>query len=124
MINPQHRELHRFFAEKAKHLQKEIDYEVKKAGGESMLISREDLIHWVYYARDQVKTYWTICRMLEEKAMGMDTEKVLQGLRETVAEERNEIMQLQRRQEEEKRALKELRAETAYYELALEVLGK
>ncbi len=31
------------------HLQNEIDWEIRKIGGENMLISREDLIHWVYY---------------------------------------------------------------------------
>ena len=123
-MNPIQADLYRFFTDKAKHLQKEIDLEVKNVGGEKMLISRTDLLHWVYDAREQVKTYWTICRMLEDKAVGMDTEKILNGLQETITEERYEIERLQRKQEEEKKALRKLREEAEYYRLALEVLGK
>ena len=123
-MNPVQADLHRFFTDKAKHLQKEIDTEIKAIGGEKMLISRTDVLHWVYDAREQIKTYWTICRMLEDRAAGIDTEKILNGLQENITEERYEIERLQRKQEEEKKALKELRAEAEYYRLALEVLGK
>ncbi len=123
-MNPIQADLYRFFTDKAKHLQKEIDLEVKNVGGEKTLISRPDLLHWVYDAREQVKTCWTICRMLEDKAVGMDTEKILNGLQENIAEERYEIERLQRKQEEEKKALRKLREEAEYYRMALEVLGK
>ena len=123
-MNPVQADLHRFFTDKAKHLQKEIDTEIKAIGGEKMLISRTDVLHWVYDAREQIKTYWTICRMLEDRAAGIDTEKILNGLQENITEERYEIERLQRKQEEEKKALRELRAEAEYYRLALEVLGK
>ena len=46
--NKKQEELHQFFAEKAKHLQNEIDFEVEKIGGEKMLVSREDLMaHYI-----------------------------------------------------------------------------
>ena len=123
-MNPIQADLHRFFTDKAKHLQKEIDTEIKAIGGEKMLISRTDVLHWVYDAREQIKTYWTICRMLEDRAAGIDTEKILNGLQENITEERYEIERLQRKQEEEKKALRKLKAEAEYYRLALEVLGK
>lgn len=56
-MNPIQADLHRFFTDKAKHLQKEIDMEIKAIGGEKMLISHTDLLHWAYDAREQVKTY-------------------------------------------------------------------
>ncbi len=124
MMDSRQAELHRFFSEKAKHLQNEIDWEIAKIGGEHMLISREDLIHWVYYARGQVETYHTICRMLEDKAENVDTEKILQELRETAASDRNEIARIELKQEEEKKALERLREEADYYKQALEVLKK
>ncbi len=114
--------LHRYFSDKAKHLQNEIDWEIEKIGGENMLISREDLIHWVYYARNQIETYHTICRMLEDKEKNADTEKILRELRETAASDRNEIAAIERKQEEEKKALAQLREEAEYYRLALDVL--
>lgn len=114
--------LYLFFSDKAKHLQNEIDYEIAKIGGEGMLISREDLIHWVYYARGQVETYRTICRMLENHAAGADTGKILRELRETVSSDRREIEKIERKQAEEKKALEQLRAEAEYYRKALEVL--
>ncbi len=112
-----------YFRDKATHLQKEIDMEIEKIGGEIMLLSREDLIHWVYYARDQVETYRTICQMLEDKADGVDTEGILRELRETMEEDKTTIDTLLRKQEEEKKALTQLREEAEYYRLALDVLG-
>ena len=87
-----------------------------------MLISREDLIHWVYYARDQIETYHTICRMLEDRTENVDTEKILQELRETVAADQADIEKLRKKQEEERKALEQLREEAEYYQLALEIL--
>ena len=124
MMDSRQTELHRFFSEKAKHLQNEIDWEIAKIGGEHMLISREDLIHWVYYARGQVETYHTICRMLEDKAGNVDTEKILRELRETAVSDRKEIAKIERKQEEERKALTQLREEAEYYKQALEVLKR
>ena len=122
-MNEQQEALHKFFSERARHLQNEIDLEIEKVGGEGMLISREDLIHWVYCARDQIKTYHTICRMLEDKAESVDTNKILQDLRETIETDKTSIAKIQKKQEEEKKALEQLREEAEYYRLALEVLG-
>lgn len=113
----------RFFSDKAEHLQKEIDLEIAAIGGEKMLISREDLIHWVYYARGQVKTYQTICRMLENKSAGAETGKILRELRETMASDQREIMKIEKKQEEERKALKELKEEAEFYRMTLDVLG-
>ena len=84
-MTEQQMKLYRFFSEKAKHLQNEIDLEIAKIGGEHMLISREDLIYWVYFARQEVQTYHTVCRMLENKADGVDMDRILKELRETAA---------------------------------------
>lgn len=123
IMNEQQIALHKFFSEKAKHLQNEIDLEIEKVGGEGMLISREDLIHWVYYARNQVATYHTICQMLDDKSSGADTNKILQDLRETMETDKASIERLRKKQLEEKKALEQLREEAEYYQLALEVLG-
>ena len=123
-MTEQQAKLHQFFSDKAKHLQNEIDLEIAKIGGERMLISREDLIHWVYYARGQVETYRTICRMLESKADGAETGKILRELRETMTSDRREITKIERKQEEERKALEQLREEAEYYRQALDVLGE
>lgn len=123
-MTEQQAKLYQFFSDKAKHLQNEIDLEIAKIGGEKMLISREDLIHWVYYARGQVETYHTICRMLEEKADGADTTRILQELRETMEKDQTDIAKLQRKQQEERKALEQLREEADYYQQALKVLGE
>ena len=77
-----------------------------------MLLSREDLIHWVYYARGQVETYKTICRMLENKSREADSGRILQELRETMESDRQEILRIRRKQEEERKALEQLREDT------------
>ncbi len=122
-MNQQQEALYQFFSEKARHLQNEIDLEIEKIGGEDMLISREDLIHWVYHARGQVKTYHTICKMLEDRAEDADMDKILQELRDTAASDRDEIMEIEKKQEEERKALENLKREAEYYRQALEVLG-
>ena len=122
-MDEQLKRLYGYFRDKAMHLQKEIDMEIENIGGENMLISREDLIHWVYYARDQVETYRTICQMLEDKADGVDTEGIFRELRETMEQDKTAIDHLLRKQEEEKKALVQLREEAEYYQAALDVLG-
>ena len=124
MMNARQAALHQFFTDKARHLQHEIDLEVEKIGGEDMLISREDLIHWVYRARNQVQTYYTICRMLENQAEGADTGKILQELRDTMEADQADIQALKQKQEEEQKALDQLRTEAEYYRQALELLGQ
>ena len=116
--------LHLFFSDKAKHLQNEIEMEIEKIGGEEMLISREDLMHWVYHAREQAETYRTICRMLEEQTEGSDADKILRELQESVTTDQADIARISRKQEEEQKALNRLRKEIDYYQQALEVLGK
>lgn len=123
-MNEQQAKLHKFFAERAKHLQSEIELEIEKIGGEDMLISREDLIHWVYHAREQVETYHTICRMLEDRSEDADAGRILQELRETVESDSTEIGMIRQKQEEEEKALQQLREEVAYYNQALEMLGR
>lgn len=123
MMTEKQEALYRFFSDKANHLQNEIDLEIEKIGGEKMLISREDLIHWVYYARGQVETYKTICRMLEDQAEGVDTDQILLGLREKVERDETAIDLIRKRREEQEKALACLREEAEYYRLALEVLG-
>lgn len=116
--------IHQFFSEKAKHLQNEIDLEIEKVGGEGMLISREDLIHWVYYARGQIMTYQTICRMLEDKSENTNTGAILQELRETIENDKTAIEKIRRKHKEEEKALEQLRKEADYYRKALELLEK
>ncbi len=123
MMNEKKARLHRFFSEKAKHLQNEIDLEIEKIGGEDMLASREDLIHWVYFARKDIEAYHTICRMLNDRTEGTDTARILRELRETMESDRTAIDRLQRKHEEEEKALKQLRKEAGYYRQTLDILG-
>ena len=114
-------ELQKFFSDKAKHLQNEIDLEIEKIGGEGMLISREDLIHWVYESRRQIGVYQTVCRMLEDD--GTD-ESIRQELLETLAEDQREIHRLQERKAREEEALEYLQRETEIYGKTLGILAR
>ena len=120
-MNDQQAKLQKFFAEKAKHLQSEIDLEIEKLGGEDMLISREDLFHWVYHARNQIQTYNTICRMLEDSSGSADASRIVQDLREEIDSDYTDIMRIRRQQEDEQRALAILQEEAEYYRQALEL---
>ena len=115
----------RFFAEKAERLQKTIDLEIEKIGGEDMLISREDLMVWVYFSRKQIEMYRTICRMLEEQAImsGEVAKNVQQELLQTYESDRVKIDKIHKQRAEEKQALEQLREEAEYYRQALEILG-
>lgn len=124
MMNAGLADLHRFFTDRAKHLQSEINGEIRRIGGERMLFQNEDLNRWVHTARDQLKTYWTVCRMLEEKAMGINTEAIRSQMQANIPEHRAELDSFRRKEEEERRALKDLREEGEYYRQALEVLGE
>ncbi len=121
-MTAQQEKLHRFFTEKAKHLQNEIDLEIANIGGEDMLISREDLIHWVYHSRREIEMYHTICRMLEDKAEDADADIIRQKLRDTMLTDEVDIEKIRKKQEEERKALQQLREEAENYRLALEVL--
>ena len=113
-----------FFADKARHLQNEIDLEIEKIGGEDMLISREDLFHWVYHSREQVKNYRTICRMLEEGSQVVDMEKIMQDLQETMKKDQAAIDSLSRKKAEEDKAVERLQAEADLYRQALDILNR
>lgn len=122
MTNAGLADLHRFFSDKGKHLQSAVNGEIRRIGGERMLFQNEDLNRWVHTARDQLKTCWTVCRMLEEKAMGIDTKAIQNQMQENIPEHRAELDSFRRKEEEEQRALKDLREEAEYYRQALEVL--
>ena len=121
-MTTQQEKLHRFFTEKEKHLQNEIDLEIANIGGEDMLISREDLIHWVYHSRREIEMYHTICRMLEDKAEDADADIIRQKLRDTMLTDEVDIEKIRKKQEEKRKALQQLREEAENYRLALEVL--
>lgn len=114
-------ELQKFFSDKVKHLQNEIDLEIEKIGGEGMLISREDLIHWVYKSRRQIGVYQTVCRMLEDDGTDND---IRQELLETLAEDQREIHRLQKRKAREEEALEYLQRETEIYGKTLGILAQ
>ena len=122
MMNAGLADLHRFFSDKGKHLQSAVNGEIRRIGGERMLFQNEDLNRWVCTAREQVKTCWTVCRMLEEKAMGIDTKAIRSQMQENIPEHRAELDSFRRKEEEERRALKDLREEAEYYRQVLEVL--
>jgi len=117
-------ELHRYFSEKAKGLQKEIELEIRKIGGEKMLISREDLIHWVWYAREQVEMYHMVCKLLENRDGGADFGDILQELRETMEADRKNIAMIQQKHEKERKEIEQMQEEADYYQQALAALGE
>ena len=117
-------ELQRYFSEKAKGLQEEIELEIRKIGGEQMLISREDLIHWVWHAREQVEMYHMICKLLENRDEGAEFGEILQELRETMETDRKNIAMIQQKHEKERKAMEQLQEEADYYQQTLAALVK
>ncbi len=119
-----HAELQRYFSEKAKGLQEEIELEIRKIGGERMLISREDLIHWVWHAREQVEMYHMVCKLLEDKGKGADPGDVLEELRETMETDRKNIEKIRQKQEKERKELAQLQEEADYFQQTLAALSE
>ena len=117
-----HKELQQYFLEKAKGLQEEIELEIKKIGGEKMLISREDLIHWIWHAREQVEMYQMVCKLLDNKNDGVDLGDVLLELRETMDADRKNIEMLQQKYEKERKTMEVLEEEAEYYQKTLAAL--
>ena len=46
-------QIREYFANITETLPKEIDDQIKKAGGEDMLLLRIDILHWVYFSREE-----------------------------------------------------------------------
>jgi len=124
MMIEKNAELQRYFSEKAKGLQEEIELEIRKIGGEQMLISREDLIHWVWHAREQVEMYHMICKLLENRDEGAEFGEILQELRETMETDRKNIAMIQQKHEKERKAMEQLQEEADYYQQTLAALVK
>ncbi len=84
MDREQKDKLYRFFSDQAEKLLQEIDREIAAVGGESKLISRIDILHWVYYSRDRLALFQEICRMLEEDADGLDLDMIEQKMQKSL----------------------------------------
>ena len=124
MMNEKQTELYYFFEDKSKRLQHEINLEIAKIGGETMLPYRVDLLDWVEKSRGQIENGRVIGRRREDRAEDVDTETVLRKLRETMESDQDSIAELQRKREDIDQTLKQLHEEAEYYQKALEVLGR
>ena len=123
-MNEKQTELYHFFEDKAKRLQHEIDLEIAKIGGETMLPYRVDLLYWVEKSRGQIENCHLICRLLEGEAEDIDTVTVLRKLRETMESDQNSIAELLRKREEIDQTLKQMHEEAEYYQKTLKVLDR
>ena len=75
-------QLHRLFVEKANYLQNEINREIASIGGELMLISRIDILHWVIYARSKVAVFNQICQKLKDETACIEMDEIKKILQE------------------------------------------
>ena len=113
-----------YFEEKARRLARDVELEIEKVGGEDMVLSREDLMHWVYESRLQIEHYHTICRMLIEQESGAAAEAARQELLDTLADDRRQMDEINKRRNKEDAALQTLQEEAEFYRKTLEALKR
>ncbi|MCR5566404.1 MAG: hypothetical protein K6F61_06100 [Clostridiales bacterium] len=54
-----------WFMEAVERIPKEINKQIEHVGGESMLLERIDILHWVYFNRETLKMYQEALRLLD-----------------------------------------------------------
>ena len=56
-----------WFAHSVETLPVEIEKQIEAVGGEDMLLQRIDVMHWVYFTREEVRMYQAVLRFLDGK---------------------------------------------------------
>jgi len=117
-------QIREYFANITETLPKEIDDQIKKAGGEDMLLLRIDILHWVYFSREELARAREVLRFLNGEK-DIDKNQIEAAIRHSRFQHQNAIGEIIRLKEElakKQRQLQEYEEQAPYYKLAAEVL--
>ncbi len=117
-------QIREYFAKITETLPKEIDEQIKKAGGEDMLLLRIDILHWVYFSREELARAREVLRFLNGEK-DIDRNQIEAAIRHSRFQYQNAIGEIFRLKEDlakKKKQLREYEEQAPYYKLAAEVL--
>ena len=113
-----------YLAKQVETLPREIAEQVTEAGGEDMLLQRIDILHWVYFTREEVDRYREAIRLLEGKS-NIDyklVEAAVQHNKNRYQSAMSEMIRLKRQISELKQELQDHENKLPYYSLVASVL--
>lgn len=113
-----------YLAKQVETLPREIAEQVVAAGGEDMLLQRIDILHWVYFTREEVDRYREAIRLLEgEDDIDYNlVEAAIQHNKNRYQSAMSEIIRLKTEISELKQELQDHETKLPYYSLVTDVL--
>ena len=113
-----------YLAKQVETLPREIAEQVAAAGGEDMLLQRIDILHWVYFTREEVDRYREAIRLLEgEEDIDYNlVEAAIQHNKNRYQSAMSEIIRLKTKISELKQELQDHETKLPYYSLVIDVL--
>ena len=113
-----------FLAKQVETLPREIAEQVAAAGGEDMLLQRIDILHWAYFAQEEVERYREAIRFMEGEP-DIDyklVEAAIQHNKDRYQSAMSEMIRLKREISALKQELQEHEKKLPYYNLVVDVL--
>ena len=113
-----------YLAKQVETLPREIAEQVAAAGGEDMLLQRIDILHWVYFTREEVDRYREAIRLLEDEE-DIDynlVEAAIQHNKNRYQSAMSEMIRLKREISVLKQELQDQEQKLPYYSLVADVL--
>ena len=113
-----------YLAKQVETLPREIAEQVAAAGGEDMLLQRIDILHWVYFTREEVDRYREAIRLLEgEDDIDYNlVEAAIQHNKNRYQSAMSEMIRLKTKISELKQELQDHETKLPYYNLVIDVL--
>ena len=113
-----------YLAKQVETLPREIAEQVSAAGGEDMLLQRIDILHWVYFTREEVDRYREAIRLLEgEDDIDYNLiEAAIQHNKNRYQSAMSEMIRLKTKISELKQELQDHETKLPYYSLVIDVL--
>ena len=113
-----------YLAKQVETLPREIAEQVVAAGGEDMLLQRIDILHWVYFTREEVDRYREAIRLLEgEEDIDYNlVEAAIQHNKNRYQSAMSEMIRLKTKISELKQELQDHETKLPYYSLVIDVL--
>ena len=113
-----------YFAKITETLPKAIDDQIEKAGGEDMLLLRIDILHWVYFSREELAWSKEVLRFLNGEP-DIDRKQIEAAVRQNRFQYQNamgEIIKLKKEIAEKQKQLIDYERQAPNYKLAAIVL--
>ena len=113
-----------YLAKQVETLPREIAEQVAAAGGEDMLLQRIDILHWVYFTREEVDRYREAIRLLEgEEDIDYNlVEAAIQHNKNRYQSAMSEMIRLKTKISELKQELQDHETKLPYYSLVINAL--